>query len=640
MDNMDKRHIVVGTAGHIDHGKSALIKALTGYDPDRLKEEKERGMTTDLGFAFLGKDVTIIDVPGHEKFVRHMVAGASTIDFVMFVIAADDGIMPQTIEHLEVLKLLEIKKGVIVITKKDLVEEDMLHLVIEDTKKLMIGSFLENAPIVAVSNTTGEGIDNLKKILDELITQTQAKKGRGIFRLPIDRCFTIKGFGTVVAGTVLSGKIKVGDTLELLPYKKKVKVRGIQVHNEKTNEVSTGFRAAVNLVGVEKDEIKRGDIIALPGFYEPSNFLNASLYLLRSAEKPLRNLTRLRIHLETKEILGRIVLFDKKMLQPGNKAMVQFRLEKPAVSDVGDRYVIRTYSPQTTIGGGSIIDPKATKAKGFDEKLIEHLQKVETGDTVVMVEENLLANFEVPQKIDEIAYDLNMPPGEVKTIVETLIIKNKAILLNKTRGLYYSQHNLEKLYAKILDILKDYHKTNPTDIGIPRLELLKNISKAMDKSLINYTLDKMSDQKSIKISSDNKISLFDFTVVLDKELNAAIRKIERLYLDAVYKPPSYKAVLEQKLGDEKIIKKAHRYMIDSGILISVGESIVFHKNYVAQAKEKLIEFLKKNKEIRISQFRDMLGASRKYVLPLLIYFDTHNVTIKRGDVRILGQKYR
>ena len=635
-----KRHIVVGTAGHIDHGKSALIKALTGYDPDRLKEEKERGMTTDLGFAFLGNDVTIIDVPGHEKFVRHMVAGASTIDFVMFVIAADDGPMPQTIEHLEVLKLLEIKKGIIVITKKDLVEDDWLILVTKDIKKLMIGSFLENAPIVAVSNTTGEGIDNLKKILDELIAQTQAKKDRGIFRLPIDRCFTIKGFGTVVAGTVFSGKIDVGDTLELLPHNKKVKVRGIQVHNEKVGQATTGFRAAINIVGAEKDEIKRGDILTQPGYYEPSNFLNVSLYLLKLAEKPLKNLTRLRIHLGTKEILGRIVLLDKKILQPGDKAMAQFRLEKPAVSDVGDRYVIRTYSPQTTIGGGSVIEPKATKAKGFDEKLIEHLQKVETGDTVTMIEENLLANFEVPQKIDEIAYDLNIPPGEVQAIIDKMISENKAILLDKTRGLYYLQSNFGKLNAKILDVLTNYHKTNPTNIGIPKLELLKNISKAMDKSLMNYALDKMSEQKSIKTSDDNKISLFGFKVTLDKELDAAIRKIEGLYLDAAYKPPSYDAVLAQNLGDEKTIKRAHRYMIDSGSLISVGESIVFHHKYVAEAKENLIEYLKKNKEIRISQFRDLLGASRKYVLPLLIYFDTHDITIKRGDVRILGQKYR
>jgi len=635
-----KRHIVVGTAGHIDHGKSALIKALTGYDPDRLKEEKERGMTTDLGFAFLREDVTIIDVPGHEKFVRHMVAGASTIDLVMFVVAADDGPMPQTVEHLEVLKLLEINKGIIVITKKDLVKDDWLQMVTDDVKKLFAGSFLENAPIVAVSSTTGDGIENLRKKLDELIEQTQAKNDRGIFRLSVDRCFTIKGFGTVVAGTVLSGKLNVGDTLELLPYKKKVKVRGIQVHNEKVNEVNTGFRAAINLVGVEKDEIERGDIIAQPGFYEPSNFLNVSLYLLKSVEKPLRNLTRLRIHLGTKEILGRIVLLDKKTLKPGEKAMAQFRLEKPAVSDVGDRYVIRTYSPQTTIGGGSIIEPKALKAKGFDEQLIEHLQKVETGDTATMVEENLLSNFEIPQKIDEIAHDLNLPPAEVKTIIGQLISENRALMLDRTRGTYYAEKNLEKLNKTILDILIDYHKTNPTNIGIPRLELLKSISKGLDRNLMDYALGKLSGQKSVKVSEDNKISLFDFKVVLDKELDAAIKKIEKLFLDAGYKPPSYNEILEKKLGDEKTIKKAHRYMIDTGILVSVGESIVLHSKYVAQAEKNLIEFLNKNKEIRISQFRDMLDASRKFVLPLLIYFDTHNVTIKRGDVRILGQKYR
>lgn len=637
---MNKRHIVVGTAGHIDHGKSALIKALTGYDPDRLKEEKERGMTTDLGFAFLREDVTIIDVPGHEKFVRHMVAGASTIDFVMFVIAADDGPMPQTIEHLEVLKLLEISKGIIVITKKDLVKDDWLQMVTDDIKKLFAGSFLERAPIIAVSSTTGEGIEDLRKKLDELIDQTQMKNDRGIFRLPVDRCFTIKGFGTVVAGTVLSGKLKVGDTLELLPNKKKVKVRGIQVHNEKVEEVNTGFRAAINLVGAEKDEIERGDIIAQPGFYEPSKYLNVSVYLLKSVEKPLKNLTRLRIHLSTKEILGRIALLDKKILNPGEKAMAQFRLEKPAVSDVGDRYVIRTYSPQTTIGGGSIIEPKANKAKGFDEKLIEHLQKVETGDTVTMIEENLLTNFEVPQKVDEIAHDLNIPPAEVKKIVENLISENRALMLDKTRGLYYAQSNLEKLKSKVLDVLKNYHKANPTNIGIPRLELLKNISKAMDKSLLDYALEKMSDQKIVRISDDNKISSNDFKVVLDKELDTAIKKIEKLFLDSRFKPPSYNEILEKRLGDEKTIKKAHRYMIDTGILVSVGESIVFHNKYVAEAEKNLIEFLKKNKEIRISQFRDMLGASRKFVLPLLIYFDTHNITIKRGDVRVLGQKYR
>lgn len=637
---MRENHIVVGTAGHIDHGKSALIKALTGVDPDRLKEEKERGMTTDLGFVFYGDDVTIIDVPGHEKFVRHMVAGASTIDFVMFVIAADDGIMPQTIEHLEVLKLLAIKKGVVVITKKDLVKDDWLQIVIDEVKKLMYDTFLQDAPIIPVSSITKEGIDELKKVLDELITQTAAKKDRGIFRLCIDRCFTIKGFGTVVAGTVLSGKIKIGDTLELLPNKKKVKVRGIEVHNKKVTEVGTGFRSAINLVGTEKDEIKRGDVLAQPGYYKPSTFLNASLYLLKSAGKPLKNLTRLRIHLGTKEILGRIVLLDKKTLAPGQKAMAQFRLETPAVCDINDRYVIRTYSPQATIGGGVIIEPKATKAKGFDEKLIEHLQKVEAGDPEVMVEENLATNFELPRKVDEIAYDLNLPLPKVSEVIKQLLNNKKVLCIDEKRGLYYSQKNFEKLKNNIINILKEYHKNNPINTGIPQLELLKNISKGFDKSLLNYTLEKMSREKSVKLTDDNKMRLFDFKVILDKNMDEIVKRLEEMFLVAEYKPPNYDAVLSQRLGDEKLVKKAYRYVLDTGILIFVGESIVIHKKMVEQAKEKLIQFLKSNKEIRISQFRDLLGASRKYVLPLLIYFDTHNVTIKRGDVRILGQKYR
>ena len=507
---MRENHIVVGTAGHIDHGKSALIKALTGVDPDRLKEEKERGMTTDLGFVFYGDDVTIIDVPGHEKFVRHMVAGASTIDFVMFVIAADDGIMPQTIEHLEVLKLLAIKKGVVVITKKDLVKDDWLQIVIDEVKKIMRDTFLQDAPIIPVSSITKEGIDELKKVLDELITQTAAKKDRGIFRLCIDRCFTIKGFGTVVAGTVLSGKIKIGDTLELLPNKKKVKVRGIEVHNKKVTEVGTGFRSAINLVGTEKEEIKRGDVLAQPGYYNPSTFLNASLYLLKSAGKPLKNLIRLRIHLGTKEILGRIVLLDKKTLAPGQKAMVQFRLETPAVCDINDRYVVRTYSPQATIGGGVIIEPKATKAKGFDEKLIEHLQKVEAGDPGVMVEENLATNFELPRKVDEIAYDLNLPLPKVSEVIKQLLNNKKVLCIDEKRGLYYSQKNFEKLKNNIINILKEYHKNNPINTGIPQLELLKNISKGFDKSLLNYTLEKMSREKSVKLTDDNKMRLFDF----------------------------------------------------------------------------------------------------------------------------------
>lgn len=640
MNSVSKKHIVIGTAGHIDHGKSALIKALTGVDPDRLKEEKERGMTTDLGFVFYSDDVTIIDVPGHEKFVRHMVAGASTIDFVMFVVAADDGVMPQTSEHLEILKLLGIRRGIIVITKKDLVEKDMLDIVVEDVKNAVRDSFLEKAPIALVSNTTKEGIEALRKIIDDQIAQTEPRTDRGIFRMPIDRRFVMKGFGTVVAGTVLSGRIKIGDTLELLPEKKSVKVRGIEVHNNKVNEVGTGFRAAINLVGAEKDEIDRGDVLAQTGFFEPSEFLNASLYLLKSSHKPLKNFTRLRIHLGTKEIFGRVVFLDKKILAPGGKAMVQFRLETPAVCDINDNYVVRTYSPQTTIGGGTIIEPKATKAKGFDEELISHLERMEPGEPSVVVEEDLLSNFDLPRKMDEIAHDVNLPLADVQHLVKELQEGGKAVLLDEKRGLYYHTKNYENLKEKIIENLQTYHKSDPTGVGMPSLELLKRISRGLDKLLLDRTLAKMMQEGIVGATPDGKFKLSEHKVVVDKDLDIVIKKIEDLFINAGYKPPDYKSLLQLNIGPEPSVKKAHRYMLDTGILINVGEGVILHKKYVMAAEEKLIDFLRKNNEIRISQFRDLLDASRKFVLPLLIYFDTHGITIKRGDVRVLAQKYR
>jgi selenocysteine-specific elongation factor len=636
----EKRHIVIGTAGHIDHGKSALVKALTGIDPDRLKEEKERGMTTDLGFVFYGDNETIIDVPGHEKFVRHMVAGASTVDIVMFVIAADDGIMPQTYEHLEILKLLAIKKGIVVITKKDLAKDDRLQIVINDVKNLLKGSFLESAPIIPVSNITMEGIEDLKKALDKLIQETEAKIDRGIFRMPIDRCFIIKGFGTVVAGTVLSGKTKIGEELELLPEKKKVKIRGIEVHNKQVSEVGTGFRVAINLVGAEKEEVERGDVLAQTGFFEPSEFLNASLYLLTTAQQPLKNFTRLRIHLGTKEILGRVVFLDKKVLQPGEKAMVQFRLESPAVASINDQYVIRTYSPQATIGGGVIIESKAAKVKGLDEELIAHLQRVEKGDPTVLVEEDLLSNFDLSRKISEIAYDVNLLVNEVKEIIRTLKVQQKVLCLDEKRELYYHEKNLKELKDKIITQLKEYHKSNPTSIGILPLELLKKISPGLDKFILDITLNHLQKEGVVQISAEKKIKLSEFRVVLDKPIDEMVKKIEKIFLDAGYKTSDYQTLLTQRLGAESIVKKAYQHMLDTGLLINIGEGVVLHQKYVREAEQKLVEFLKKNKDIKVSQFRDLLDASRRSVLPLLVYFDKRNITVRREDVRVLSTNYK
>ncbi|MEO0122493.1 MAG: selenocysteine-specific translation elongation factor [candidate division WOR-3 bacterium] len=630
-----KKHIVIGTAGHIDHGKSALIKSLTGTDPDRLKEEKERGMTTDLGFAFYGDDVTIIDVPGHEKFVRHMLAGASTIDFVLFVVAADDGVMPQTIEHFEILKLLQIKRGVIVITKIDLVDNQQLDLVVDDIKHLTKDSFLQEAPIIPVSNVSGDGIDTLKMILQQMIEQTEPKTDKGIFRMPIDRCFTMKGFGTVVAGTVLSGKIKVGDTVELLPQKRELKIRGIEVHNKKVEEVGTGFRAAINIAGAEKEEIERGNVIAQPGFFEPSLFMNGSLYLLHSSH-PLKTFSRIRLHLGTSEILARVVILEKKTMEPGEKLMVQFRLETPAVCDIGDRFVIRTYSPPVTIGGGVILVPKADKIKEFDEEILSHLQKIETQEPAVIVEENLNQSFTLPLRPEEIAHDINLPVDNVKNIIQDLLNQKTLLVVDEKRNLYYSRKNLDKLEEMIVGIVKTFHQNNPTLVGIPRLELLNKLPKGLDNTLFNFTIQHLKEVSKIKISNDGKISLYDFQVALDEELGRMVKKLENIYIDARFQPPELEKIIEQRIGPPELVKKAYRYLLDNGTLVNVGEGVVFHKEMVEEAKKKIINFLMEHKEIRVSEFRDLLNASRKFALPLLIYFDSKGITIKRGEIRVLG----
>lgn len=635
MSDLPKKHIVIGTAGHIDHGKSALIKSLTGTDPDRLKEEKERGMTTDLGFAFYGDGITIIDVPGHEKFVRHMLAGASTIDFVILVIAADDGVMPQTIEHFEILKLLQIKRGIIVVTKIDLVKKEHLDMVIDDINNLARESFLQDAPIIPVSNTTGEGLDKLKTIINELINKIETKKDKGIFYMPIDRCFTMKGFGTVIAGTILSGKIKIGDTVELLPHKKILKIRGIEVHNKKVEEVGTGFRAAINIAGAEKEEIERGNIIAQPGHFEPSLYMNGSLYLLNSALS-LKTFTRVRLHIGTSEILSRVVILEKKNIEPGEKAMVQFRLEKPAVCNIGDRFVIRSYTPPVTIGGGVILEPRAEKIKAFDEKMLEHLQKIETQEPIILVEEDLNQSHTIPRRIEDIAKDVNLNLGTVKELLKELLNRNVAISIDEKRELYYSYKNFMELKNSIVDIIKNYHHNNPTLIGMPRLALITNLPKGFDNTLFNFTINQLKQEQKINITEDGKIGLYDFKVSLNRELEEMVQKLEKIFLNAEFQPPEIEDLIEQKIGTADLIKKAYRYLLDNGTLIFVGEGLAFHKNMVESARTKLMNFLKEHKEIRIAEFRDLLNASRKYALPLLIYFDTKGVTIKRGEVRVLG----
>ncbi|NLB51457.1 MAG: selenocysteine-specific translation elongation factor, partial [Syntrophomonadaceae bacterium] len=430
------KRIIIGTAGHIDHGKTTLVKALTGFDTDRLKEEKQRGISIELGFAPFtlpsGQKAAIVDMPGHERFIRHMLAGAFGIDLVLLTIAADEGIMPQTREHMDIIELLGIDKGIVVLTKKDLVDEEWLMLVEEEVETYISKTSLKGMPIIAVSAFTGEGIKELNDFIEKLTLEVQERSSQGYVRLPIDRVFTVPGFGTVITGTLWSGKISTGDTVEMMPPQKKVKIRTIQVHNEKTNVAYAGQRVAVNLQGIELNEIKRGYLLVTPGFLTPSFRIDTRLHLLKGT-RTIRNWNRIRFHLGTTEALGRIVLLDRDELNPGEEAYAQIVLEKQIVANKGDPFVIRYYSPVSTIGGGTIIEPNAPKQKRFKEEVLEELTIKEEGSLY----EKLLHEMESLNQdiftIDELARKTGSLPEHLTDEMQQLIDDEQIIELKQSQ---------------------------------------------------------------------------------------------------------------------------------------------------------------------------------------------------------------
>ncbi|NPV14484.1 selenocysteine-specific translation elongation factor [candidate division WOR-3 bacterium] len=626
-------HFVVGTAGHIDHGKSALVKALTGTDPDRLKEEQERGMTTDLGFAFLGDDITIIDVPGHEKFVRHMLAGASTIDLVMLVVAADDGVMPQTREHFEICRLLGIKKGLVVLNKIDLVDEDWLEMVRLDVAELVRGSFLEGAPVVAVSARTGAGIEELKKVLYQVTKTVEPKPDRGVFRLPIDRCFTIKGFGTVVAGTVLSGTCRVGDRLELLPQGIEVRVRGIQRHNKPVEYTVVGERAALNLQGVEVDMIVRGNILSTPGYYRPTTVFNGSFYLLKDAGKPLRNMTRVHLHIGTAEVMCRVCLLDKKELQPGEECLVQIRTESRVVCDWNDHYVIRHYSPQQTIGGGVVLEAQGKKVRRFDDETLSRLQELKSGKRGAVLEQFLIkSGFDV-KTIGAISRELALTESDAQRMADFLVKDGKA------RWVEWEGKNyliLERVIAdgleKIKEVLREYHQVNPLRVGMKRAEARVKLAQA---PALFETLVRMLKEQGVVSEEGDRLRLATHQVKLNPQEQAIFERVVQALKQAKWQPPDTDEVfagIEKKLADR--VKTA---LLETGEIVDIGEGVLLHSEMVAEAEKILKELFIRKSELTASEFRQALGTTRKVAIPLLNYFDRTGLTQRRGDIRVLRQ---
>lgn len=634
------KQVILGTAGHIDHGKTSLIKALTGIDTDRLKEEKLRGITIELGFAHMempgGERIGIVDVPGHEKFVKHMVAGATGIDLVALVVAADEGIMPQTREHMEICELLRVKKGLVVLTKIDLVDDpDWLEMVREDIVDFLKGTFLQGCEIIAVSAVSGQGLEELKKSLARLFTEVESKSSEGPFRLPVDRVFTMRGFGTVITGTSISGRLQIGDPVVIYPNGLKSKVRGIQVHGNDVQEVLPGQRTAVNLQGMERALIERGNVLASAGALFPSHMIDVQLELLRSAPRPLKHRAKIRFHSGTAEHLSTVILLDREELKPGEKTFAQVRLDQPTAVLRGDRFVLRSYSPVLTIGGGEVLNPLPRKHKGPAKRqaalALEKLFKSPDQDIILwhlqdagwtgIAESELRTKANVAQKLFE------------KTLQQFASARQVVIYDKENRRLIHPDA-LEEIKSCLTAILADYHDRFPLKAGMPKEQIPALLSKPIDGKLYNYVLRQLVEAGQLAQEME-WVRLTTHKVALSKDEDTLRQRIEKAFQESGLQPPFFKEVASGLPGVPKQHQEVLEWMLAKGILVKTKEEIYFHAAVMAELQQRLVDWLKEHGEITTTQFKEMTGASRKYTIPLLEYFDAQKVTIRVGEVRKL-----
>ena len=633
------KHIVLGTAGHVDHGKTALVKALTGIDTDRLKEEKERGITIELGFAPLvlpnGQKIGIVDVPGHEKFVKNMVAGAGGIDMVVMVIAADEGVMPQTREHLEICGLLGISRGLVALTKADMVDEDWLALVQEDIKDFMKGTFLENSPVIPLSSTTGAGLSDFLAALSEIISTLDERTDSGLLRLPVDRVFTMKGFGTVVTGTLVSGKIAVGDTVEIMPYGAKAKVRGIQVHNETSEGAEAGQRTAINLQGVDRATIERGYVLTHASTFEASDRLDIHIKYLPEAGKKLKNRTLVRFHTGTSETISRIILPDREEIEPGEETYAQVIPKTPVVAMSGDRFVIRSYSPVTTVGGGEIIDSLAKKRRkhsmpGEAEKLLRG-----TGEdrTDVILERAGLSGISSRR----LSIRTGLSPGEQEKVLEKLLSEKKALLIDRDERRVVSSHAYRDFQDRIMLEIETYHKRHPMKEGLSREELRTTLGDFLDPKLFNKALKDLEDDKKVVADKEN-VRIEGHRVNLKDEEVLLREKITRIYRDSGLTPPSTKEIMETFSKEKDAATNILAVMTNSNVLVKVNEDLYFYSESIDRLKQDYRELLIRDGKSSPASFKDMTGLSRKFIIPLMEYFDKTKLTIRVENHRMLRER--
>jgi len=634
------KSIIVGTAGHIDHGKTALVRALTGIDADRLPEEKRRGITIDIGFADLDLgDVRIgfVDVPGHERFVKNMLAGAHGIDLVALVIAADESVMPQTREHFDICRLLGVKQGLVVITKKDLVDEELLQLVHAETEELIAGSFLEGAPILAVSSRTGDRIEVLKTALRELGSLVPERASEFITRLPIDRAFTMRGFGAVVTGTLIAGEVNEGEELELMPAGVRVRVRGVQVHGAAVTNALAGQRTAVNLSGIEAAAIERGMTLAPVGRLRPTQIIDARVHLLDGAPRALRSRQRIRVHIGAAEVLARVrVMETTGEIKPGEIGFAQLRFESPIVGVLGDRFIIRSYSPQSTIGGGSVLDSAAAKHRWRDlGRISVRLRNLWDGDR--------------PQQLAEFVADAErhgLHRSEVAARTgwrdEVIEAANKQALVDgavvDAEGVLVSPEVFDELKRDVLAEVATHHKREPLSRGLPKEILRERYFGHSPPELLRAVLAQLEKQGAV-IAEKEIVRLREHTRELSETDKKLRERLEQIYRDAAVEPPSMNEAFERAGLNEAIPhgRKILQLLIDSGALVKVHGEMFFYREALDTLAKKLRDYASRqsNRTIDVPGFKELAGVSRKYAIPLLEYFDRQRVTRREGDRRIV-----
>ena len=615
---------VIGTAGHVDHGKSALVRAITGIDPDRLAEEKKRGLTIELGFAWLklpgGREVSIVDVPGHERFIKNMLAGVGGIDIALLIIAADEGVMPQTREHLDILDLLSVSHGLVVITKKDLVDEEMLELVRMDAEEVLKGTSLDGSNIIATSAVTGEGTDDLLSAIDLLLETTPQRRDIGKPRLSIDRVFTMKGFGTVVTGTLIDGKLSVGQQVEILPVGQQANIRGLQAHKKKLETALPGSRVAINIAGITVEELQRGFVITTPGWLVPTRFIDVRLRAISDLAQPISHNKSITFHTGASEVHGKIRLLDKEKLDPGESGWAQAVLSQPIASARGDLFIIR--SSTGTLGGGTIIDTKARRHRRFQSSVIENLQAREEGTP----EDILLATLEAnePSEFKSILSSCSLSPEDITKALETLVAENQVVSLGPEgpKSLLFSTAGWNRLVSEARKAAGNYHSQFPLRAGMPKEELRSRL-KISPQQFDGVFRRFIEEENLIETGKLVRLPFHEvrFSDKQQTEVDAFLKSLESNPFSPFPETLSHPELLN--------------VLIDKRLVIKLGDNVIFSISAYDEMVKRIIEHLNSNQKITVAEVRDMFSTSRKYALALMEHLDDKKITRRVGDERLL-----